>query len=880
VITNGLGQKVQFAQYNDPTHVNPGDPADVTTYTYTHASQLASITDATGHNTWTTTYDLLGRTASATDPDTGITSYTYDNDGRMLTSTDASSRTLAYTYDNLGRKTAEYQTTTSGTKLASWTYDTLLKDKPTSSSRYANGRTYTNTVISYDTAGRVTSSRFTIPLAETGFGGNYSFSWRYDPLSDVLRSFGSPATGGLDDESMITGYDALDNPITLQDAGPDGTLLVSETDYNPYGQVLRNNYQDPTLPNQVSVTHTYADGTNRLATTLAERATSTNYVIGNRTYTYDPAGDTTTIADTPQDAPADTQCFSYDYLQRLTQAFTPGSGNCAATPTVAGLGGAAPYWTSWTYDQTGNRRTQTQHTAAGDTTAVSTYPAAGQAQPHAIQTLDTTGPGGSTQSSYTYDPAGRALTQGPAGAGLTFTYDAEGRVATATDASGKVSSYTYDADGNLLLTKDPTGTTLTLNDLELFRATGSSSTVGTRFYTFNDHPVAERNAGTGLFWMLTDAQDTTYATVDAANLAVTQRWQDPYGVARGPAPTGWPDSRGYLGGYQNSSGLTHLGARDYDPVTGRFTTVDPLLDTTDPQQMNGYTYAGDNPILFSDPSGLCHGPDGSCPLPGGGYGGGDACRNGGWSCGDTNPNVCGCTNAPGGSGGSSASDVQLTEDNHPPASHRPAPPNHASPPADDVPTGADDLRLYGPGDGSCGEAVFFCIAYDLTLKPFVDCAGHLGFNWDCGTAVLSVVPEVGRAAGAGAEVLRSLSAARTAGDAEEAGVGADNAVNGLRLAQELARESASSAFTASGELKPEVIAGSRQIIAGSELKNPGVVATLTSDGSKIADWGKYSTRTIQSPAGNFQVHFYMNRTTGAVNYSYDYKVKFAGRSGR
>ncbi|MFD2420090.1 RHS repeat-associated core domain-containing protein [Amycolatopsis pigmentata] len=456
---------------------------------------------------------------------------------------------------------------------------------------------------------------------------------------------------------MLTFYDALDNPATFEDVSANGTTLVSETDYNPYGQVLRNNYQDPTLPNQLSVTHTYADGTNRLATTLAERATSTNYMIGNRAYTYDPSGDITTIADTPQGAAADTQCFNYDYVQRLTQAWTPGSGNCATTPSVTGLGGAAPYWTSWTFDQTGNRLTQTQHGSGGDSTAVSTYPAAGQVQPHVIQALDTTGPGGTTHAGYTYDPAGRTLTQGASGAGLTFTYDAEGRVATATDAAGKVSSYTYDADGKLFLTKDATGTTLTLNDLELFRAAGTSSTIGTRFYTFNGHPVAERNATTGLSWMLTDNQDTTYATVNADNLAVAQRWQDPYGVARGPAPTGWPDKHGYLGGYQNTTGLTHLGARDYDPLTGRFTTVDPIMDTTNPQQFNGYSYAGGNPVMFSDPSGLCHGPDGSCPLPGGGYGGGDACRNGGWSCGDSNPNVCGCTGSPGGGGGSSDSDV-------------------------------------------------------------------------------------------------------------------------------------------------------------------------------------------------------------------------------
>ncbi|WP_239154855.1 hypothetical protein [Amycolatopsis sp. FDAARGOS 1241] len=121
--------------------------------------------------------------------------------------------------------------------------------------------------------------------------------------------------------------------------------------------------------------------------------------------------------------------------------------------------------------------------------------------------------------------------------------------------------YTYDADGNLLLTKDPTGTTLTMNDQELFRATGTSSTVGTRFYTFNGAPVAERNFKTGLSWSMTDTQNTTYATVNADTLAVTQRRQDPYGVPRGPAPSTWPDKHGYLGGYQNTTGLTHLGAR-------------------------------------------------------------------------------------------------------------------------------------------------------------------------------------------------------------------------------------------------------------------------------------------------------------------------------
>jgi hypothetical protein len=36
---------------------------------------------------------------------------------------------------------------------------------------------------------------------------------------------------------------------------------------------------------------------------------------------------------------------------------------------------------------------------------------------------------------------------------------------------------------------------------------------------------------------------------------------------------------------------------------GRFISVDPIMDTADPQQMNGYSYADDNPITISDPTG-------------------------------------------------------------------------------------------------------------------------------------------------------------------------------------------------------------------------------------------------------------------------------------
>lgn len=61
--------------------------------------------------------------------------------------------------------------------------------------------------------------------------------------------------------------------------------------------------------------------------------------------------------------------------------------------------------------------------------------------------------------------------------------------------------------------------------------------------------------------------------------------------------------------YDAETGLNYLNARYYDSKTGRFTSQDPMfwaLPTellADPQQLNSYSYARNNPIIGSDPSG-------------------------------------------------------------------------------------------------------------------------------------------------------------------------------------------------------------------------------------------------------------------------------------
>jgi RHS repeat-associated protein len=58
----------------------------------------------------------------------------------------------------------------------------------------------------------------------------------------------------------------------------------------------------------------------------------------------------------------------------------------------------------------------------------------------------------------------------------------------------------------------------------------------------------------------------------------------------------------YAGQYTDSeSGLQYLRARYYDPQTAQFLSVDPLVGLT----QQPYGYAAENPMYWSDPSGLC-----------------------------------------------------------------------------------------------------------------------------------------------------------------------------------------------------------------------------------------------------------------------------------
>ncbi|MEU5946736.1 RHS repeat-associated core domain-containing protein [Micromonospora sp. NPDC047465] len=594
------GKTTALYQYHGP---NPQGPADVTRYTYTNTGQLATVTDPDGRQ-WRYEYDLLGRRTATHDPDTGTSRATFDPAGQLTTATNAEGETLAFSYDKLGRRTEERAGSQTGPLRATWTYDTMRKGLLTSSTRTDNGHDYTVKVAGYDPANRPTGTIVTIPQAEGDLAGTYQTNLTYR-VDGSIATTELPRAGDLVKETLTVRYDDLGLPrSTTSELG----TYVNDTRYTRFGE-----------PGQLAIgsagarawsTHFYDYATRRSTRHLVEREAASGVKVNDLRYTYDPAGNMTKIEDVPSSEATDRQCFDYDHLRRMVEAWTT-----AADCVLGTVGGDDPYWTSYRYDASGNRTELRKHGLAGAADTVSSYEY--NEASHALESVTTTGPTGSRADTFAYDKVGNTVTRNLNGSAQTLDWDPSGRLASARSADGKDTSIVYDADGSRLLRRDPTAITLYLGgqEIRLDRATGVKT--GTRFYSHAGAPIGVRTAA-GAHWQVADHHGTTMTTLKADTLAVTRRQFLPFGEVRGTAPTTWPDEHEFVGGTRDASlGLVQLGARAYDPALGRFISVDPVIDPGDPQQLNGYAYANNNPASMSDPDGLKYfvEADGSVYIP-------------------------------------------------------------------------------------------------------------------------------------------------------------------------------------------------------------------------------------------------------------------------
>ncbi|AZQ32159.1 sugar-binding protein [Streptomyces cyaneochromogenes] len=594
---------------------------DATTYKYTPTGKESQVTDPAG-NKWFYEYDLLGNRTESTDPDQGVTISTYDDRSRLVTTKDSEDRVLYHLYDQLGRKTELRDTSATGTLRASWTYDTIIgaKGQLASSTRYVNGAQYVNRVTMYDLLYRPVRTSMTIPTSEGDLAGTYQSGTSYQ-ASGKVGGVSYSAAGALPGGSYSYTYDSTLRPVSILGDG-----FQADTTYSNTGKPLQYAYASTAAgAKKTWVTNTYEWGTQRLATTRVDRQDVAG-IDRHHTFGYDKTGNVLSIADVSR-AGTDTQCFTHDYLRRMTKAWTEGDTACSATPSAAAVGGVAPYWQSYTYDKTGNRKTEIRHDPSGDTakdtTRSYTYPPAGGPQPHTLTEVNETGPTGTSKTSYLYDKTGNTTDRVIRGTTQKLAWDAEGRVTKVTqpvtNKPDEVTDYVYDAEGNRLIARGPNETTLYLGHTEVVLPKGTTTTKATRYIGLGSGNQAVQSNDGSITITVADHVGTGQLSVKATDLTLSHRRTLPFGGTRG-TPTGtWTGTKAFVGGTDDTktTGLVHLGAREYDATIGRFISVDPVMDSNDPQQINGYAYSNNSPVTFTDPDGLKYYPvSGPCvPVP-------------------------------------------------------------------------------------------------------------------------------------------------------------------------------------------------------------------------------------------------------------------------
>jgi RHS repeat-associated protein len=181
--------------------------------------------------------------------------------------------------------------------------------------------------------------------------------------------------------------------------------------------------------------------------------------------------------------------------------------------------------------------------------------------------------------SYVFD-LGNRLASAP-GKG-TYVYDGLGHRVSVVGTDGVNRIQVYSQDGKLLYTKP------------------SNAANGTKYIHLHNHVIAEVT-GTAVQYDHTDGLGSPVALTDATGKLISRTRYEPYGATAAGATPGI----GFTG-HMNAPelGLVYMQQRYYDPVAGRFLSIDPVTtDANTGSSFNRYAYANNSPFKYVDPDG-------------------------------------------------------------------------------------------------------------------------------------------------------------------------------------------------------------------------------------------------------------------------------------
>ncbi|MGB6131718.1 MAG: RHS repeat-associated core domain-containing protein [Acidobacteriaceae bacterium] len=580
---------------------NLQNPA-VTLYTYDAADHVTQVVQ--GIQTRTFAYDGMGRPISITTPEAGTATLAYTNSGSLCSGdpknvcqrTDARSVVTSYYYDALNRLIGKSYTIPQGSSVAA-----MPNVCTTSMGQSAN------VCFNYDQGG---AAAYALGRRTQMIDPSGSESYTYDAAGRTTQTQKVIGT-----QIYTTGYQYNADDELTQLTYPSGRVV--QLSYNAIGEICEvapqtNGCGSSSSP--YSTAYSYNAGEqltafhygNGVAGSLGysgarSQLTGLSYASGSNTifslgYWYQqdsnncPNGNSVgnngqiqCISDS-----ADlgrTVGYTYDVLGRLSTAETNGDSNF-------------PQWgLAWTYDQYGNRLSQTV-TAGSGYTSTPTFSNPGGAQ--------TNQPDG-----WCFDASGNLLGKsGPCPPAGALVYDGENRMVS-DPAAG--TGYLYDGTGTRVAKCEPDCSSLSSSTAYIYA--DSQNIAEYQNGTGAGSPAAEfvysaAVPGSGLLASIISGA-TTYFQDDQLSWRVSTNGSGQVLGQQGTYPFGdsWYSSNGnefVFTSYQrdSESGFDYAMARYYDSSVARFCSADPVGGSLDdPQTWDRYTYVRNDPVDLTDPSG-------------------------------------------------------------------------------------------------------------------------------------------------------------------------------------------------------------------------------------------------------------------------------------